>query len=729
MAEHLTLAEMREAVSTPQAARDRGFEVLRSLAALLAAAGDEESTHLHHAREIAIRMVEHREGLGPIAAPMDAVLRRLGLFPYLDESNLSVADLMAMEMHRPLGMDTEDLVFHRVQAEVYRRLLDGENVVLSAPTSFGKSLLIDAVVASGDYRNVVIVVPTIALIDETRRRLMERFAPGFKIITHVSQPLAERNILVLTQERVLDLEVLPPLDLFVIDEFYKLSAAREKPNNRDRAYLLNQAFARLHATGAQFYFLGPNIKDLAPTIPEDFLGEFVFMRTGVSTVAVDEIRLDGGKDKHAKLVEICGELTEPTLIYCQSPRSARDVVDRLLDGKVGRPHPGLADAADWVAREYHPDWVVARALEHGIGAHHGQMPRALAQFMVRAFKDRRLRFLVCTSSLIEGVNTPAKNVIVFDKKIAKSNFDYFDYGNIRGRSGRMGVHYVGRVYLFNDKPKEQLPSVDIPALSQPEDAPASLLLGLPPDDLTPRSRARLDEVIEASTVSEATLRANVGIDPERQIAAANAIDLNINHYAPLLAWKGPSPTYDELKAVSELIWTQLNAGSGAHGARSARQLTQRIHRLRDAPSVRALVDDQSTSEYARERGLTATEIVDDVLDFLRGWATFNFPRLLMVLDRIAREVLSRRGRKTGDFSVFAANVENLFLPAPLLALEEYGLPRQAGVKMRAQVASDGDIDAALRQLATAAAPRHLHAFEAETLRDVQGSLRAIADRP
>jgi replicative superfamily II helicase len=45
-------------------------------------------------------------------------------------------------------MDTDEIVFHRVQAEVYARLMEGENVVLSAPTSFGKSLIIDAVVAS-----------------------------------------------------------------------------------------------------------------------------------------------------------------------------------------------------------------------------------------------------------------------------------------------------------------------------------------------------------------------------------------------------------------------------------------------------------------------------------------------------------------------------------------------------------------------------------------------------
>ena len=58
------------------------------------------------------------------------------------------------------------MVFHRVQAQVYWHLIDGENVILSAPTSFGKSLIIDALIASGKYRRIVLVVPTIAPIDE-----------------------------------------------------------------------------------------------------------------------------------------------------------------------------------------------------------------------------------------------------------------------------------------------------------------------------------------------------------------------------------------------------------------------------------------------------------------------------------------------------------------------------------------------------------------------------------
>ncbi|WP_369674476.1 hypothetical protein, partial [Enterococcus faecium] len=58
---------------------------------------------------------------------------------------------------------------------------------MSAPTSMGKSAIVDALLASNNFNKIVIVVPTIALIDETRRRIQARFGSTYQIIHHGSQ--------------------------------------------------------------------------------------------------------------------------------------------------------------------------------------------------------------------------------------------------------------------------------------------------------------------------------------------------------------------------------------------------------------------------------------------------------------------------------------------------------------------------------------------------------------
>lgn len=246
-----------ERVMTPDRIQEAPFEVLRDLSALTnrAASVDEYSPE---AQRAILYALENRRHFGRFEEVLMGLVRANGLYPYLDERMLLQRDALAYEAHRPLGIT--DVVFHREQAEVYSRLIAGESVILSAPTSFGKSLIIDALIASENYRNIVVIVPTIALIDETRRRLASRFSGVFKIITHSSQQRDERNVFVMTQERVLDIEwAQGEVDLFVIDEFYKLDPRRDS----DRSMLLNQAFYSLARTGAQFYMLGPSIEGVA----------------------------------------------------------------------------------------------------------------------------------------------------------------------------------------------------------------------------------------------------------------------------------------------------------------------------------------------------------------------------------------------------------------------------------------------------------------------------------
>src|SRR5690606_14851751 len=137
-----------------------------------------------------------------------------------------------------------------------------------------------------------------------------------------------------------------------------------------------------------------------------------------------------------------------------------------LSEKLDEPNAGMEDAAQWAGENYHPEWTLVKGLRNGIGMHHGRMPRALAQLCVKGFNEGSLPILVCTSTLIESVNTKVKNVIIFDNKIAKQKYDFFTFNFIRGRYGRMFKHFIGNVYVFHEPPQQELPLVDVPVFSQ-----------------------------------------------------------------------------------------------------------------------------------------------------------------------------------------------------------------------------------------------------------------------
>lgn len=163
MAEDLSLEAINQFLKEQKIDKDNAFSILKYLTTIINNRNDER---LH---ETVLRVIEQRNLFENYQSLINDLAREVGLFPYLNPTNLNLADKIAYEFHKPEGLSESKVVLHRVQALVYFKLLDGKNVILSASTSFGKSLLIDTIIATKRYKNIAIVLPTIALIDETRK--------------------------------------------------------------------------------------------------------------------------------------------------------------------------------------------------------------------------------------------------------------------------------------------------------------------------------------------------------------------------------------------------------------------------------------------------------------------------------------------------------------------------------------------------------------------------------
>lgn len=136
------------------------------------------------ARDELIKLLDYHETNEiPYSPLVNHLIRETGLYPYLQ---LETADWQEKFVHEVFKVDTgekELLTLHREQSTLLKKLINGESIAVSAPTSFGKSFVVDAYISINKPSNVVIIVPTIALTDETRRRLYKKFANEYKIIT------------------------------------------------------------------------------------------------------------------------------------------------------------------------------------------------------------------------------------------------------------------------------------------------------------------------------------------------------------------------------------------------------------------------------------------------------------------------------------------------------------------------------------------------------------------
>ena len=120
---------------------------------------------------------------------------------------------------------------------------------------------------------------------------------------------------------------------------------------------------------------------------------------------------------------------------------------------------------------------------------------------------------------------------------------------------------------------------------------------------------------------------------------------------------------------------------------------------------------------------SADEAVEAAFLFERNWASFAFPRYLAALERIQREIFTRVGMRCGDNSFYGAQVENLFLPVEIPALEEYGIPIQVSVKLQRRLVLGEGLDRAIDSLKQLAGLENvLSDFERQLVEDARSEL-------
>lgn len=413
------------------------------------------------AREKIIRLVSNLNDVdrSMVIAPLNDLIRQVGLYPYMDKEKATWQEQILLNSFS-VDIGGKKVVLHREQSKLLAGLLEGKNLAVSAPTSFGKSFIVDAFLQLRKPNTVMMIVPTIALADEIRRRLQPKFGRDYKIITTADIILAEKNILILPQERALSYHgIVEKIDLLIVDEFYKASK-QEKDN---RSISLQRAMLEFQQIAKQRYYLAPNINSLTSSI---FTKGIEFVSIDCNTVALDVDdtykRISKNYDKTTALFEILDKVDGKTLIYVKSHSALDEVLTLVLQNNDKKNHTFLDEFSKWIKKNYSSSWKLSYLIQKGICTYNSNLHRSLSQIQLSIYeKDIPLDIMVSTSSIIEGVNTSTKNIILWNNRLGQSFLNFFTYKNIMGRSGRMFKYFIGNAFLLEKPPEEVELTLDL----------------------------------------------------------------------------------------------------------------------------------------------------------------------------------------------------------------------------------------------------------------------------
>ncbi|TKF76108.1 DEAD/DEAH box helicase [Vibrio kanaloae] len=658
--------------------------------------------HNEIGRELVIRALDKKYLFNDKEKLLLTLVRKSGLYPYIKKyfSNYDYETKLLIDIYKSTG--ESEFVFHTMQARVFNLILERKNVVLSAPTSMGKSAIIDSVLSTDEFDKVVIVVPTIALIDETRRRIQKKFSSKYQIIYHNSQEVnKDKVIFILTQERVNEREDLENIDLFVIDEFYKLTLSRD---DTSRSIALNIAMSKLLINSKQFYLIGPYIDDIKGF--DSLSKDFVFIPTEFNTVAVNVYYYNiKSRDKDAKLqktLDILKEDSGQTIIYCMSQNSISELANNLIKSKgileSQRVLSGRLDMSiiNWIDENYGENWIYSMALRRGIAIHHGTLPRALQQLSIDLFNSGKVSTLLCTSTIIEGVNTVAQSIIIYDNKRSKYLVDSFTHKNISGRAGRMNQHLVGNVHCLEEKPKDENSKkvVELPLGNVDDTSPLNLLAGIQEEHLTSLAKENITKYVAKSDVPLDLIKKHTSYSVETiEEAYQHLTELS---FAELNSLTNPSVKntlfIDTISSLIKKTEYYSLKNLGLHYEDND-DLKNRIIWYTIADNHSKYISDRLLYIYVNHDREHRSNLTDNELKICRNVFKYSIPRALSLYqDLVNYELALLKVAKEADFGYLIHIFENSHLPTNFTAIEEMGVPIETLDKVRLERLYDLDID-------------------------------------
>ena len=442
------------------------------------------------------------------------------------------------------------------QKDLFDDLANTPALSVSAPTSAGKSfvLCLDVIrrLRTRTPCSIVFVVPTRALIRQVAAAILKELhdadlqdVPVRCVPLPIERTQAPHGVVyVLTQERLLSLlfsdQGQPWITALIVDEAQGVkdgsrgvllqSAVEEvqrrfpateivfsSPMVRNPEYLLflfsmrdkGRFLREEHSPVSQNLILLSEVPRRLNQIKCELLVDT--RRIELGTRELDfPFRAGGGTFKlRARLSKAVTAPDDCTILYANYPKHTEDLADELVseDLRQAADDPDLSEFVEFLRDHVHPEYPLIRHLPYRVAYHYGFMPSIVRTRVEELFQSGKLRFICCTSTLLQGVNLPAKNIVIDNPRKGRGRpMQRADFLNLAGRAGRLLEEFHGNVWCIRPDGWDTPDGADEPCFR---------------GDLLQQISSAFDKVLEdGGTLVQRLLTRELLPDDDRELATA-----------------------------------------------------------------------------------------------------------------------------------------------------------------------------------------------------------------
>ncbi|KEG14449.1 putative ATP-dependent RNA helicase [Trypanosoma grayi] len=360
----------------------------------------------------------------------------------------------------------------------------GGSLVYSQPTSGGKTLVAEISLLRcllNRQKSCFFVLPFVSLAEEKTEALRPLGdALGYAVDGHYGTqgrlPLPRRTaVYVCTLEKansvlnhMLDEGLIGGLGAVVVDELHMLGESR-------RGATLELFLSKLLCFPNKVQIIGmsatiPNLPNIATWLRAScYVGTYRPVPLRQHAVVEGMVMLEGNRNERNLVAAGCTTESEQllllatevekasVLIFCASRQqcvdTARLIARHRSDARNGyntstNDASAIAALLADLSSLDHDASQLSYLIPHGVAFHHGGLLGEERELIERAYRQRLITILCCTSTLAAGVNLPARRVIFKTPYVGRDFLTKSRYLQMCGRAGRAGLDEFGESFLL-----------------------------------------------------------------------------------------------------------------------------------------------------------------------------------------------------------------------------------------------------------------------------------------
>lgn len=322
-----------------------------------------------------------------------------------------------------------------------------------APTSYGKSSIINELIVNDGYNKIGIIVPTKSLINQTYRKIKKEIK-DYKIIIHDEMYEGEERFIgILTQERALRLL---EKENFFFEKIY-IDEAHNIFSGNNRSILLTRLIRKnkIKYPNQKVVYFSPvinssnslNIKD-----NDDNVKQYK-VKFNVKEPEIFELTLDGKEKKYNRFINefyktnkgkplfeyIIDNSNEKNFIFISRPvkieKFSKELCSKINISNIENDED-IQEIIKMLKKHVHEDFYIIDLLKKGIVYIHGKMPEQIKDYLEYKFnQNKKLKYIIANHVILEGMNLPIDSLFILTvNSLAKEQL----------------VNLIGRVNRLNE---------------------------------------------------------------------------------------------------------------------------------------------------------------------------------------------------------------------------------------------------------------------------------------